>query len=99
MSLLGFAWGFLFGWLMDLWFWLAFYTPLTAKSLLVVVGLSLPFDAAGAVGNFAFFWVFGERVLGSLGRFRDRFQIVQNRRLESTPLSGSDRTVDPTPQN
>ncbi|MCC6356364.1 MAG: ECF transporter S component [Verrucomicrobiae bacterium] len=48
---LGIAWGFLFGWLQNLWHWIAFVHPLNAATWIAVNAASLPFDAAHAATN------------------------------------------------
>jgi len=45
------AWGFAFGWAMNLWFLATFGPEVSVEALLVVSARSLPFDTAGAVGN------------------------------------------------
>ncbi len=48
---IGFAWGFLFGWIQNLWHWLAFVHPTNLASWLAINSASLPFDAAHATTN------------------------------------------------
>lgn len=66
----GAGWGFAFGWLLDVWVWLAFYAPLTLSSLALVLALSFPFDLLHAVGNAVLFLAFGPRALAILARHR-----------------------------
>lgn len=72
LAAFGALWGFLFGWLMDLWFWTAFYAPLTLPSLAAVLALSFAFDLLHAVGNVVFFLVFGPRVIAALALYAER---------------------------
>ncbi len=47
----GVAWGFVFGWIQNLWHWLAFVHPLSLASWLAINTASLPFDATHATTN------------------------------------------------
>ena len=49
----GFAWGFIFGWGMNLWYPLAGFVPLNAASFLMACVSSFTFDLAHAVTNAA----------------------------------------------
>jgi energy-coupling factor transport system substrate-specific component len=47
----GGVWGFLFGWIMDLWYALAYVNPLNLKSFILAFGASVPFVALHAGAN------------------------------------------------
>lgn len=70
---LGVLWGFLYGWIMNSWYWAAFAYPLTLKTFLLYQSTSLWFDTFHAVGNALFLGVFGLKTIGILERFRKRF--------------------------
>lgn len=70
-----FSWGFLFGWILNTWHWLAFVYPLTLKSFLVTQLASLWFDAVHGLGN-AFLMVFlGPELIKILNRFKRRLMV------------------------
>jgi energy-coupling factor transport system substrate-specific component len=79
LAIIGFIWGFVYGWLLNLWFWMIFFPPLTWPTFLLVNLNSLFFDAAHAIGNFIFMFYFGEQTLRILERYKQRFhyQIVE----------------------
>lgn len=68
----GFVWGFLFGWLMNLWYWLAFVYPLTFGSWLLTNTASAGFDLIHAVGNAAFLLILGPEFVKILSRFKQK---------------------------
>lgn len=72
LAAIGCAWGFLFGWLQNLWQWLAFAYPLNWPTWLAVNAASLPFDAAHAAANAFLFLAAGPAVIRILRRHRDR---------------------------
>ncbi|PAK83064.1 ECF transporter S component [Lentilactobacillus parakefiri] len=51
MILFGGAWGFVYGWIMDLWFALAYVHPLTVKSFILAFVASFSFDLAHCLSN------------------------------------------------
>ena len=69
------AWGFLFGWMMNFWFWLSFVYPLTLKSYLAANLTSFWFDFFHAAGNLVFALLLTRPVSVMLLRFRARFSI------------------------
>ena len=48
LAVVGFAWGFLFGWAMNVWFLASFGPDLSWASIVLVTARSLPFDLAHA---------------------------------------------------
>ena len=67
------AWGFLFGWIMNVYFVLGFVHPVTAGSFLAVYASSAWFDGLHAAGNFIFAFAFGPALVGMLRRYQARF--------------------------
>lgn len=78
LAVVGFAWGFLFGWAMNLWFLASFGPEVSWASFVLAGGQSLPFDLAHATGNAALALVAGPALLRLLGRYalRVRTEIV-----------------------
>ncbi len=70
------VWGFLFGWIMNLWFWVSFIYPLTWSSLLAACAASFWFDFLHAAGNLAFALALWNPMAGMLRRYRERFRFL-----------------------
>ncbi len=70
MCIFSLVWGYAFGWLMNLWFWTCFVQPLTWTSFLAAYAASFPFDTLHALGNMAFYVIFGPQVIKVLQRFQ-----------------------------
>jgi energy-coupling factor transport system substrate-specific component len=67
------AWGFLFGWIMNLYFVLGFVRPISLKSFLAAYSASLAFDVLHAAGNFLFAFALGPTLIAMLRRYQSRF--------------------------
>lgn len=76
-SIFTFFWGFLFGYIMNIWHWLAFVYPLTFKSLIITNINSFYFDLMHGVGNFIFTYLFGKDFINILSRFKDRIRYTE----------------------
>ncbi|MGB9792271.1 MAG: ECF transporter S component [Thermacetogeniaceae bacterium] len=72
-------WGYLYGAIMDIWFWTAFVHPLTWKSFLATWAAGFWFDTLHALGNAGFYLVLGPRLIRVLERFRKKmlFEFVE----------------------
>ncbi|NLO89372.1 MAG: ECF transporter S component [Clostridia bacterium] len=81
MTLFSFLWGYLFGWIINLWHWATFVNPLNLKTLLGVFVASFLFDTVHALGNGIFYYLFGDGIYKMLQRCRRRFFV------EVLPLS------------
>lgn len=68
----GFGWGFLFGWITNVWFWLAFVYPHTVASWLSANLASCWFDLTHAVSNVVFLFLFGKDFIHILQRFKQK---------------------------
>ncbi|MGB9868255.1 MAG: ECF transporter S component [Bacillota bacterium] len=66
------VWGYLFGWIMNFWFWAAFLQPRTLYSFAAACLASFWLDTMHALGNALLWALFGRRLLGILERFRPR---------------------------
>ncbi len=73
--LVGFLYGYLFGLITNIWYWLAFIYPHTWQSFLMVESLSLWFDTLHGVGNVIFIDLFADRFIKILERYRLRFSL------------------------
>lgn len=74
---LGFAlfagfFGYVFGWVMNIWHWVGFVYPLTWQTFLAVYIASFPLDTIHALGNIAFALVFGPSFYQILLRYRKK---------------------------
>ncbi len=72
-----FIWGYLFGWIMNIWHWLTTSTELSIGTFLGINALSFPFDTTHAVGNFFFAMMFGEDVIRILSRYKSKISYTQ----------------------
>jgi energy-coupling factor transport system substrate-specific component len=73
--------GYLYGWIMNTWYWASFIYPLTWRTFLTYQLTSVWLDTFHAVGNAVFLGLFGMKTIDILDRFRKRF----NWRLFSEP--------------
>jgi energy-coupling factor transport system substrate-specific component len=78
MSIFSFAWGYLFGWLVDLWFWTCFVQPLNWQTFLATYAASFLFDTLHAAGNVAFYLICGPQVIKVLRRFQRKVVFTVN---------------------
>lgn len=69
----GVIWGYLYGWLMNTWFWVSFTYPLTLRTFVVTQFSSIWFDTFHAAGNAIFLGVFGLKTITILERFKKMF--------------------------
>ncbi len=76
----GIIWGYVFGAIMNVWFWTSFVYPLTPRTFVIAELNNLWFDTFHAIGNAIFLGLLGRRTVTILERFRKRFE------LEVTPL-------------
>ncbi len=72
MVLLAFCWGFLFGWILNTWHWLAFVYPLTFRSFMLTHITSFWADLMHSFGNALFMYFAGEDLVKLLYRFKRR---------------------------
>lgn len=69
-TLLCFLAGYIFGFLMNLWHWLAFVHPLNIKTFLSVYAAGFPFDTMHAAANAAFAFLLGPAFYKVLIRYK-----------------------------
>jgi energy-coupling factor transport system substrate-specific component len=70
----GILWGYLFGVIVNLWFWTSFVYPLTPRTFIVSQLGSFWFDTAHAVANAIFLGLLGRKTIDILERFHKKFQ-------------------------
>lgn len=70
-------WGYLFGWLMNIFFVVFFIEPLTWKAVFVAYAASFPFDTLHAVGNVCFYLLLGPQMIKVLKRFQEKMTYIE----------------------
>ena len=70
----GIFWGYLFGWIMNAWYWLSFIYPLTFTSWLLTNAASFGFDTIHAVTNGIFLYLLGQDFIKVLQRFKAKLR-------------------------
>ncbi len=73
LAVLGFAWGFLFGWITNLS--QLFFVPVTWQSIITIYTLSFWFELVHAITNVVMALFFAVEVLWVLRRYRRRFEV------------------------
>lgn len=73
LIIFGIVSGYVFGAIMNLWFWASLVYPLTPRTFLVAWLSSIWFDTAHAIGNAVFLGLFGTKTITILERFRSKF--------------------------
>lgn len=85
MTAFQFAWGYLFGGIMNIWTWAAFIYPVTWQSFLATYAAGIWFDSCHAIGNVLFYLFFGAGITKILQRTKRKIEIsrlpAQNDRL------------------
>ncbi len=66
LGLFGLASGFVFGWVMNLWYYTMGIVPLTVQTFIAACASSFPFDMAHALTNFALLTGFGKYFMAYL---------------------------------
>jgi energy-coupling factor transport system substrate-specific component len=72
LGLIGIFAGYLFGFIMNIWFWYSFLYPLTLSTFLVAEMQGIIFDTLHAIGNFAFLVLLGNKTLKVLNSFKEK---------------------------
>ncbi len=86
LVLFGILWGYLYGVIMNAWFWATFVYPLTLRTFVVTETNSLWFDTFHAIGNAIFLGLFGVKTIAILDRFRKRFNWGLSSEPKGEPL-------------
>lgn len=69
-------WGYLFGWIMNIWHWVGFVYPLTLQTFLATYMASFAFDTLHAVGNVIFTLLLGKTFYQALIRFKNKLSVI-----------------------
>ncbi|MED0679411.1 ECF transporter S component [Aneurinibacillus thermoaerophilus] len=72
----GFVWGFLFGWIMNIWYLIALPDAFSWQLVVVAYAQSFYFDLAHALSNVFFLAVFGTSWTKILLRFRRKYALL-----------------------
>jgi energy-coupling factor transport system substrate-specific component len=73
LIILGAIGGYVYGWIVNIWFWVSFVYPLTLRTFIVYQLNSIWFDTLHAIGNVIFLALFGMKTIAILDRFKKRF--------------------------
>lgn len=73
----GFIWGFLYGWIMDLWQVLGFLNPITLKSFLLTYAASFYFDLTHAISTAVFLILIAKPWLKILTRVKLKYGLMK----------------------
>ncbi|WP_066308533.1 ECF transporter S component [Bacillus sp. FJAT-29814] len=76
----GIVWGFLFGWIMNIWGFLGFVQsggPIDFRAFLVYIAGSALFDTMHAVSNVVFLLLFGDIWIKILTRFKRKYGLLE----------------------
>jgi energy-coupling factor transport system substrate-specific component len=90
LIIFGIVWGYVFGAIINIWFWTSFIYPLTPRTFVLAQLNGVWFDTLHAVGNGIFLGLFGKKTVTILERFKKRFQW---RNLEADSHSGATKQV------
>jgi len=71
----GFVWGYLFGLIMNVWSWTAFYGAANINDLVGLQAISFWMDSLHAITNAVFLGFFGLRTISIMERYRKRFEV------------------------
>ena len=69
----GLLWGYLYGWITNVWFWTAFIYPLNLNTFILTQINTIWFDTFHAIGNAIFLRILGMKTIAILQRFKRRF--------------------------
>jgi energy-coupling factor transport system substrate-specific component len=75
----GFAWAFLYGWIMDLWQVLGFVSPINAESVFLTYAASFYLDLTHAVSTAVFLLLLAKPWLKILSRVKTKYGLIENR--------------------
>jgi energy-coupling factor transport system substrate-specific component len=82
-TILTFFWGYMFGWLMNIWHWVGFIYPLNVKTFLATYVASFPFDTLHALGNVVISLTFGKTFYYVLQRFKRKITVIKLKHNEN----------------
>ncbi|WP_208422717.1 ECF transporter S component [Latilactobacillus fragifolii] len=76
LCIFGFVWGFIFGWTMNLWYFVAYVNPLTIKTFIAAYLASFYFDLAHALSNVFFIFFFYQSWYRIISRFKVKYGLL-----------------------
>jgi energy-coupling factor transport system substrate-specific component len=76
MCFFGFVWGFIFGWIMDLWYLIAYIHPLNISAFFVTILGTAYFDLMHALSNVFFILLFYKSWQKIIGRFKTKYGLL-----------------------
>lgn len=75
LMVFGIFWGYMYGWIMNIWHYAFFVKPHTIETLIQTYLLSFWWETSHAFANGMFIAVIGERTIKILSRYKKRFSI------------------------
>lgn len=76
MAAFHFSWGYVYGWIMNLWTWTAFISPLNWQSFLATYAASFWFDTCHALGNATFYLLCGAGTVKIFRRTKKKLEVT-----------------------
>lgn len=76
LCIFGFVWGFIFGWIMNMWYFVAYVNPLTIKTFIAAYVASFYFDLAHALSNVFFIFFFYQSWYRIISRFKVKYGLL-----------------------
>lgn len=76
LIVVNFVWGYVFGWIMNIWFWMTFISPLNWRSFVSTCVASFGFDTFHAIGNVVFYLLFGSSFIKIMRRFHRKLTVT-----------------------
>jgi energy-coupling factor transport system substrate-specific component len=73
LGLLGILSGYLYGFIMNVWFWYTFLYPLTIYTFIIAEMQGIFFDTLHAIGNFAFLTILGVKTLEIFNNLNNKY--------------------------
>lgn len=68
--------GYLYGFIMNIWFWYSFLYPLTIYTFILAEIQGIYFDTLHAIGNFIFLTILGNKLLRVFNIFKEKFGYI-----------------------
>lgn len=68
-------WGYIYGWILDMWYVVAYVNPINIKTVVASLTLSFLGDTLHATGNIFFAALFGKKFITVLDRCNRRFSV------------------------
>jgi energy-coupling factor transport system substrate-specific component len=78
LLIFGFVWGFLFGWIMNIWFLIGLPDAMSWNLIFIAYIQSFYFDLAHALSNVFFLAVFGSSWIAILQRFKRKYGLLES---------------------